>query len=75
MSEAHRATILHLANANASTLTERPSGVQKPLFEPGPSDYTFRALSVELAPGEASLYLLCKDGKVGYYMLLFTPLY
>lgn len=54
MSEAHRATTLHLRNASVSALTERPSGVQKPLFEPEPSDYKFRALSVELVPGEAA---------------------
>lgn len=32
------------------------------LLEPGPSNCRFRALSVELAPGKATLYWLCEDG-------------
>lgn len=37
------------------------------LLEPGPSNCRFRALSVELAPGKATLYWLCEDGKAGDY--------
>lgn len=37
------------------------------LLEPGPSNYRLSALSIELAPRKAALYLLCEDGNVGNY--------